>query len=129
VRIEESRELLERRLATLQARLTRVRTRLRAIERTSPVTAPPSSEQQELQAEAQSLLERIGDFQDRLTELEVERVGERRAQARIITPAHVLADPLEPKPVRAAVAGLVVGLVLAAGIVVLAGNRRGRPAA
>jgi uncharacterized protein involved in exopolysaccharide biosynthesis len=123
----EGRRLLEARIATLQRRLTRVRTRLENIERArAGSTLPPSSEQQQLQGEAQTLLERIGSFQDRLTELEVERVGERQARARIITPAHVLEDPLAPKPIRAAVAGLLVGLVLAVGLVALAGRRRRR---
>lgn len=119
----EGRRLLEARIATLQRRLTRVRTRLRAVDR-ARAGLPPSSEQQELQAEVQTLLERIGDLQDRLTELAVERVGQRQARARIITPAHILEDPLEPKPIRAAVAGLLVGLLLAAGLIALAHRRR-----
>ena len=67
-----------------------------------------------------------GEYARTVTELDVERVGERQARARIITPAHVLEDPLEPKPIRAAVAGLLVGLVLAVGLVALAGRRRRR---
>jgi uncharacterized protein involved in exopolysaccharide biosynthesis len=125
-RVGESKRLLETRIAALQRRLSRVRARLRALERTRGSTLPPNSEQQELQAEAETLLERIGNFQDRLTELEVEQIGESQARARVITPAHVLEDPLRPKPIRAALAGLLVGLVLAAGFIALAAHARRR---
>jgi uncharacterized protein involved in exopolysaccharide biosynthesis len=126
-RIGEGKQLLETRIAQLTRRLTRVGSRLRSIERArAGSTLPPSSEQQQLQAESEALLQRIGALHDRLTELDVQQIAQGQAEVRIITPAHLLEDPLEPKPIRAAVAGLFLGLILAAGLVVLASHRRRR---
>lgn len=126
-RVDQGKELLETSISTLSRRLTRVRNRLRAIERArAGSTLPASSEQQQLQAESQDLLQRIGSLQDRLTELDVQQIAQGQAEVRIITPAHLLEDPLKPKPVRAAVAGLFVGLILAAGLVLAAAHRRRR---
>jgi len=47
----------------------------------------------------------------------VEIEGRSRPRPRIITPPHVLGAPLEPRPKRAAAAGVLVGLLVAAGAV------------
>jgi capsular polysaccharide biosynthesis protein len=40
-------------------------------------------------------------------------------RARVVTPAYVLEDPVEPRPVRAAAAGAVAALLVVAGVAIL----------
>lgn len=67
---------------------------------------------------------RIGDFEQRLAELELERSSQ--ARARVVTPAFVLSDPLQPKPERGAAVGLVTGALIAVAMVTLLARRRFR---
>jgi uncharacterized protein involved in exopolysaccharide biosynthesis len=72
--------------------------------------------------ERQILSERIGRLQDRIVDLEVEDLAVPRAQ--VLSPAYALEDPLSPDPTRAAIGGLLVGLVVATGAAVLMFRRR-----
>ena len=67
---------------------------------------------------------RIGGFEQRLAELELERSAQ--ARARPVTPAFVLGDPLQPKPERGAAVGLVAGALIAIVMVTLLARRRFR---
>jgi len=67
---------------------------------------------------------RIGDFEQRLAQLELERSSQARARA--VTPAFVLGDPLQPKPERGAAIGLVAGALIAVVMVTLLARRRFR---
>jgi len=72
--------------------------------------------------ERQSLNERIGRLEDRIVDLEVEDLAVPRAK--VLSPPYVLEDPVSPDPTRAAVGGLLVGLVLCTGVAVLMFRRR-----
>jgi uncharacterized protein involved in exopolysaccharide biosynthesis len=71
----------------------------------------------------QSLLGRIGSLQDRLTELQVLQITD--AGARILTPAYLVDEPLEPQPQRAAAAGGLAGLFLACLVLLVVARTRG----
>ena len=86
--------------------------------------APASTKQLRLQAESQILLQRIATLQDRVAALELQRVTQPAAQ--ILTPAYELEKPLGPRPLRAAAAGVLIGLVLAVGLVFVLRQQRRR---
>jgi uncharacterized protein involved in exopolysaccharide biosynthesis len=67
---------------------------------------------------------RIGSFEQRLADLELERSAQ--ARARVITPAFVLSDPLQPKPERGAAVGLLAGALIALAMVTALSRRRFR---
>lgn len=78
---------------------------------------------EQLLAAMQSLQGRIGSLQDRLTELQVLQITD--AGARILTPAYLLDEPLEPRPQRAAAAGGLAGLFLACLVLLVVARTRG----
>jgi capsular polysaccharide biosynthesis protein len=92
--VERTRRLIERRIADLSARV------------------PNATE-----ADAALLRDRIGRLQDQLVDLEVQALA--RPQARMLSRAYMLSDPLWPKPLRAAAIGLLVGLALATTVVLV----------
>ena len=72
--------------------------------------------------ERQILGERIGRLEDLIVDLEVEDLADPRAK--VLSPPYLLEDPVSPDPTRAAIGGLLVGLVLCAGVTVLIFRRR-----
>jgi capsular polysaccharide biosynthesis protein len=114
---------LEQELGRLSAALSDVDTRVGKLDNARQTAlskgrfAPVSAEQLRLQAEAQILLQRVGTLQDRLATLELQRATE--PTARVLTPAYSMERPVGPRPLRAAAAGTLIGLVLAVGFVAL----------
>jgi capsular polysaccharide biosynthesis protein len=108
--------------ALLQRRVQRLTDQLRRLQEASSATTivPGSPEQSQLLAQTQAVLGRISALEDQLTQLDIEKATGPRSQ--VITPAHLLADPLEPQPLRTAAAAAIAGLVLA-GLVVLVAAR------
>jgi uncharacterized protein involved in exopolysaccharide biosynthesis len=114
--LEQARGVIAQRIEELTARLGVVQAELAGFSgRAANLAVTP--EEQQLQGEAQILLQRIGSLQDGLTNLELVRVSQ--AGARIVTPAHVLEKPLEPEPIRAVALGGIIGLLIVAGMVVV----------
>jgi capsular polysaccharide biosynthesis protein len=109
----QARGVLAQRIDELTARLGVVQTELANLPQTG--AAAGGAKEQQLQSEAQILLQRIGSLQDGLTNLELVRLSQ--AGARIVTPAYVLEKPLEPQPIRALGLGCLIGLVIVAGMV------------
>lgn len=116
----EARALLQRRIEQLTARLRQ----LQEASATS-LALPGSPEQSQLLAQTQAALGRIGALEDQLTQLDIEKATGPRSE--VITPAHLLADPLEPQPMRTAALALIVGILLA-GLVILVASRPRREA-
>jgi hypothetical protein len=108
--------------ALLQRRVQRLTEQLRQLQEASSATTIVlgSPEQSQLLAQTQAVLGRISALEDQLTQLDIEKATGPRSQ--VITPAHLLADPLEPQPLRTAAAAAIAGLVLA-GLVVLVAAR------
>jgi uncharacterized protein involved in exopolysaccharide biosynthesis len=107
--IEQAKSFLESSIARLSTEVTELEGQYRRAGSRAGATRTASDEQ--LLTAMQSLLRRIDSLQDRLTELRVMQITD--AGARILTPAHLLDEPLEPQPQRAAAAGGLAGLFLA----------------
>lgn len=100
----EARQYLEDQLTQLDQHREQLSLRLAGVQ--SP------AEQAALTAEMQSLLSQRVQLQSRLDEVTVEEL--RGPQVEEITRAYVLPDPVSPAPWRAAVAGALAGLLIAA---------------
>lgn len=121
---EQERQLRDQ-ITDLSVAAAAGRTRLdeiAALRAAGGVTAETSREERRLQIEDTTLTQRISTLQAQLTELLIQ--GENARPAEILTPAYLLDEPVGPKPVRAAAAGAMVGLLLAGGL--LAVVLRGR---
>lgn len=86
------------------------------------VTLSATQEERQLQVEDTTLAQRIGALQSQLSGILVER--DSASPAEILTPAYLLDDPVGPRPLRAAAAGALLGIFLAAGLVALAARHR-----
>jgi uncharacterized protein involved in exopolysaccharide biosynthesis len=76
-----------------------------------------------LESEARTLSTQISDVQSRVTELRLADL-QAKPSARILSPAYVLPDLAGPRPLQAAAAGLLVGLLAATLVVVVTARRR-----
>lgn len=118
-KLEKAKGLIESRIEELAGQMSDLQKRFGNAERRVAATQS-TIEDGHLLAEMQSLLGRIGSLQDRLTELEVQQIT--GAGAHILTPAHLLDEPLEPQPLRAAAAGAIAGLFVACLALLVAGR-------
>lgn len=89
---------------------------------TGRTTSAATEEERRLQVEDTALTQRINSLQTQLTEILVQ--GENARPAEILTPAYLLDEPVGPRPKRAAAAGAMIGLVLGAGLLIVALRRR-----
>lgn len=106
----------------LAASLARVRARLSELEAARRATgSSPTAEERQLEVESTVLLRRLGLVEDRLTTIEVDRPS---VDVRPLSAARVLEDPVSPKPLRAALGGFVVGVLLAAATLAVVTLRR-----
>jgi uncharacterized protein involved in exopolysaccharide biosynthesis len=122
--LEEAKELIESRIEELAGQLPDLQRRFDNAKRKAAARQSTLADSQ-LLAEIQSLLGRIGSLQDRLTELELQQITD--ARARILTPAYLLDEPLEPQPVRAGAAGAIAGIFVACLALLLVGRFRRAP--
>jgi uncharacterized protein involved in exopolysaccharide biosynthesis len=81
-----------------------------------------TAEERNLQVEDTALTQRVSALQSELTQILVQR--ETATPAEILTPAYLLDQPVGPRPVRAAAAGAMLGLVLSSGLLALGLRRR-----
>lgn len=93
--------------------LDRTAARQRELEAARAGAGTPGAEESRLREEATDLVRRIGALRERVLSVEVRRMTS--SEVRMLAPARVLEDPLEPKPKQAAVGGFLVGSLLAAG--------------
>ena len=114
--IQRGKDFLQRDITRVNGELTSVQRRLRA-EQAANSGGTPSATQRRLEVQENGLTQSLLRLQDRLSELELREVTQGRA--RIITPAYGLPDQLEPRPKRAAAAGVLIGLLISAGAVAL----------
>ncbi len=88
----------------------------------SPGGLAVTAEERNLQVEDTALTQRVSALQSELTQILVQR--ETATPAEILTPAYLLDQPVGPRPVRAAAAGAMLGLVLSSGLLALGLRRR-----
>jgi capsular polysaccharide biosynthesis protein len=108
---------LERQIEQLTASLAGMQARVDRLARRREPDAPMSTEERQLQLLATATQQRLARAQDQLTELQLGRLNQPRS--RILAPAQVLEDPLRPRPVQAIAAGALVGVFVAAAIVLV----------
>jgi uncharacterized protein involved in exopolysaccharide biosynthesis len=85
-------------------------------------TPPADVEERSLDAEIIRLQQQLGSLQERAVGLQLET--ESLASARLLDDVYVLEDPVGPRPLPAAAAGALVGLVVSGGAVALYLRRR-----
>ena len=117
---------LERQADSLSRTLSQTLDRLEALDRERRPGVAASSEEQRLQAAATSALQRLGAVQDQLTALTARRLGQ--ADITVVVPAHLLERPLRPRPGQALAMGVLLGLLVAVGVVLVLRRPRFRPA-
>jgi capsular polysaccharide biosynthesis protein len=117
--VEDPREIsqLEGRMKDLSASLAKAQADLDVLSRRRAPGQPPSARERELQLAAEATQGRLRSIQERITEVELARTG--GARSRVLTSAHVLAEPLRPRPLQALAWGALVGLFVATAIVLL----------
>jgi capsular polysaccharide biosynthesis protein len=125
--LEEEQRLRDQiRDETLAAEAGRARLDQIAAARATPAPeaapVPMSAEERELLSEDATRARRISELQAQLTQVMSDRW--QTARVRVLTPAYLLESPVGPKPVRAAAAGAMAGLLLAAALMFL--GLRGR---
>jgi len=119
--LEEAKSLIQSRIEELTTQLADLQKGLRKGKQKLVATRSSVKDGQVL-AETESLLGRIATLQDRLTELEVQQIT--AARARILTPAYLLEEPLQPQPVRAGAGGAIAGLFVACLTLLIVGRLR-----
>jgi capsular polysaccharide biosynthesis protein len=76
------------------------------------------AEQSQSQADMNALTARTTDVQRRLVALQVAAVAD-APRVRVTTPAYIMDEPVSPRPLRDAAGGVLVGLLLAAGLLLV----------
>jgi capsular polysaccharide biosynthesis protein len=108
---------LEGQIEQLAASLAGMQARVDQLARRREPDAPVSAQERQLQLLATATQQRLARAQDQLAELQLGRLDQPRS--RILAPAQVLEDPLRPRPVQAIAAGALVGVFVAAAIVLV----------
>jgi capsular polysaccharide biosynthesis protein len=105
--------------AGVSAAIAAQTTRLGEVEAELASSDLSTEDRELLEQERDDLLTQIGDLQDDLGSLEGDDLflGHRAA---ILAPAQAESAPIEPKPLQAAIAGAVIGLLLAGAVIALA---------
>jgi uncharacterized protein involved in exopolysaccharide biosynthesis len=116
---------LERQADSLSRTLSETLSRLEALTRQRRPAATAASEEQRLRAAATSTLQRLGAVQDQLTALTSRRLGQ--TDVTVVVPAHLLERPLRPRPAQALAMGILLGFLVAAGVVLALRRPRLRP--
>jgi capsular polysaccharide biosynthesis protein len=119
--VADAREYIEDQLAEIEAQLEDLSERMAEL----PSGTSSTAEQTAITAEMQSLFDERAELRARLDDITVDEF--REPQVEQITDAYVLSDPVSPRPWRAAMAGALVGLMVAAVAVVLLVRRRSAP--
>lgn len=108
---------LQRQIESLSKTLAGTLDRLQTLARERRPGEPTPPEEQRLRAASTSMLQRIGALQDQLTALTSRRL--RQADVTVVVPPHLLERPLRPRPMQALAMGTLLGLLAAAGAVLL----------
>jgi capsular polysaccharide biosynthesis protein len=102
-----------KRIDELTAARVKAESELAALEGARAGAGEPTAAETRLRAETLELTRSIATLEDRVTGLELGRAA--ASDVRIVAPARVLDDPIEPKPKQAAAGGFLIGSLIAAG--------------
>jgi uncharacterized protein involved in exopolysaccharide biosynthesis len=115
--VAKSTSYLEGQLADLSAALAGYQDQLARLARGRGQGRPISTRERQLQLTVAATRQRLETVQDQLAQAPLRIVEQ--PQPQILVPAHGLRDPLRPRPVQAAATGALVGLFVAAVIVLV----------
>ena len=118
----QERALLQPQIDAATTRLQEISARLRTL---VPIPVPSAGVQVELrdlESERGLVRQQLTDLQAQVTEIDRRALQEGASPTRVVTPPFLLDDPVGPQPLRAAAAGLLVGVILATAL--LAGLRQ-----
>jgi capsular polysaccharide biosynthesis protein len=110
---------LEEQLRDLSATLAVDQGRLAKLASVRGPGKPIPTEERRLQVVVATTQQRLKIVQDQLAEAPLRQLEQAQPQPRILVPARLLKDPLSPRPVQAAATGALVGLFVAAVIIVV----------
>jgi uncharacterized protein involved in exopolysaccharide biosynthesis len=116
----DTQRFLQAQIADIDRRQADLTARANQLESKNPSGATP--EQVRIQSELQGLIDQRNDLSSRLDEITIDVLRQPRIER--LTKPYVLADPVSPKPLRAAAAGAIGGLLIAAAVVTLLVRRR-----
>ncbi len=117
--LARSTSLLEEQLRDLSATLAVDQGRLAKLASGRGPGKPISAEERRLQVAVATTQHRIKIVQDQLAEAPLRQLEQAQPRPQILVPAHVLKDPLSPRPAQAAASGALVGLFVAAAIILV----------
>jgi uncharacterized protein involved in exopolysaccharide biosynthesis len=110
---------LEEQLDHLTATLAVDQDRLAKLARGRGPSEPISTGERRLELVVATTRHRLEVVRDQLADAPLRQLEQAQPQPRILVPAHVLKDRLSPRPVQAAATGALVGLSVAAAIVLV----------
>lgn len=117
--LARSTSFLEEQLRDLSATLAVDQGRLAKLASGRGPGKPISTEERRLQVVVATTQQRLKTVQDQLAEAPLRQLEQAQPQPQILVPAHVLKDPLSPRPAQAAATGALVGLFVAAAIILV----------
>ncbi len=116
-----AREYLDRELADLRADMADARGRVLQLQGEVDAGLAASADLASANDELQTLISREGDIQSQLDDLNMANAS--GPNARLLTTAYPVPDPVSPQPLLAGGAGTLLGLVVAAGAVAVTARR------
>jgi capsular polysaccharide biosynthesis protein len=115
--VARSTSYLEGQLRDLSASLATDQGQLTKLARARGPGKPVTTKERQLQVAVATTRQRLETVQDQLAQGPLRQLEQ--SQSQLLVPAHVLGDPLSPRPVQAAATGVLVGLFVAAVIVLV----------
>jgi uncharacterized protein involved in exopolysaccharide biosynthesis len=100
-------------MAFLRRRIQEVSTSLKVAEARLDEAGLRPAQERQLGAQVTNSLQQMSSLQDQLVALQLEQHS--GPSVDVVTPAHLLDEPLEPNPLQSAGVGSLVGLVIAGG--------------
>jgi uncharacterized protein involved in exopolysaccharide biosynthesis len=111
-------------MSFLRRRIKEVSTSLKVAEARLDESNVRRSQEQRLSVQVTDSLQQLSSLQDQLVELQLERhMG---PSVEVVTPAHLLPEPLKPNPLQSAGVGVLAGLVIAGGGLLTMAHLRSR---
>jgi hypothetical protein len=117
--LARSTSFLEDQLRDLSATLAVDQGRLAKLASGRGRGKPISTEERRLQVVVATTQQRLKIVQDQLAEAPLRQLEQAQPQPQVLVPARVLKDPLSPRPAQAAATGALVGLFVAAAIILV----------
>jgi ribonuclease E len=116
------RALIEPQIEALTTRVQEITERLATLVPIPTPSAAVQLELRDLEAERQAARQQITELRGEILEADRQGIQEGAAPVSVITPPFLEEDPVGPQPLRAAAAGLLVGILLV--VALLAGLRQ-----